>query len=130
MINDISYVVPAAGVNDYSQIQDYVDRMLSNDPMQREGATVVVYNATGSYGVAGTERDKLTADGFNVIAVADAPAGVCTEQYCVYANSDKSTTRAALAERYGEVQDGVPAGLQSDADFVVVVGIVEQVSAL
>lgn len=130
MINDISYVVPAAGVNDYSQIQDYVDRMLSNDPMQREGATVVVYNATGSYGVAGTERDKLTADGFNVIAVADAPAGVCTEQYCVYANSDKSATRAALAERYGEVQDGVPAGLQSDADFVVVVGIVEQVSAL
>lgn len=129
-INEISYVVPSAGVGNFSQIQDYIDKMLSNDPMQREGATIAVYNATGSYGVAGAERDKLTADGFNVVAVADAPAGICTSEYCVYAVNDKPATRAALTEKYGVVSDEVPAGLQGDVDFIVVVGVSEQVGAL
>lgn len=130
-INEISYVVPSAGTSNYSEIQAYVRSMLSSDPAQREGATIVVYNATGGYGVASAERDRLTADGYNVVAVADAVAGSCTEQYCVYSNGGKPATEAALAERYGvTVSTEVPVELQSDADIVIVVGIAEQVGAL
>lgn len=83
-INEISYVVPSAGTNNYTQIREYVEAMLRNDPAENENPALVVYNATGAYGVAGAERDKLIADGFNVMGVADTNSEDCAENICVY----------------------------------------------
>ena len=127
-------MVPAAGANNYGQIREYVDLMFNNDPVKRENAKIIVYNATGGYGVAGAERDRLKNDGFNVIGVADARGETCSERYCVYTLSDETpATTEALAERYNVVvgsADNIPNSLQlDDADFIVIIGAPEESEA-
>ena len=101
-INEISYVVPSAGERDYSQIRKYVAEMLSSDPKAREHARIVVYNASGRYGVAGAEREKLINDGYEVAGVGDAGVGGCAEKYCLYdMGQDFPATKMALEESYG-----------------------------
>lgn len=127
-INDISYVVSAAGDGDYSQIRRYVAEMLSNNPVVREHARIMIYNASGQYGVAGAERSKLVELGLEDIAVGDAEFGVCEAQYCVYAvGQDFPATRAMLEERYKLVMqeaDDLPWGIEpGEVDFVIILGL-------
>ncbi len=127
-INDISYVVPSAGERDYSEIREYVAEMFSSNPMAREHARIVVYNASGQYGVAGAERDKLVADGYKVAGVGDAELGICTEKYCIYVvGQDFPATRKALEERYGvsvKSAEELPEGIQpGEVDFAIVLGL-------
>lgn len=127
-INDISYVVPSAGEGNYSQIRKYVAEMFNSDPTAREHARIMIYNASGQFGVAGAERDRLIEAGFENIAVGDAELGVCDTQYCVYAvGQDFPATKAKLEERYKiavrgveELPDSVEPG---DVDFVIILGI-------
>ncbi len=128
-INEVSYVVPSAGNNNYSEIHKYVEEMFNSDPMAREKARIAVYNASGQYGVAGAERDKLVGDGFNVVGVGDATLGDCEETYCVYKVSDleMSATAEKLAERYGVTIRGreeLPESIEpGETDFVIVLGL-------
>lgn len=130
-INEVSYVVPAAGERNYADIQAYVAGMFSSDGVKRERAKFAVYNATGGYGVAGAEKTKLEESGFNVVRVGDATTGACETAYCIYAmNDEKVETRAVIEERYGvsvrpasELPGGV---LASGADFVIIVGAVSE----
>ncbi len=125
-INDISYVVPTAGANNYKVIQDYIKNMFSNDPVVREGAKIVVYNATDGFGIASSERDQLEASGFNVASVGDADASTCQERYCIYAlNPEMPGTQKMLTDRYSvEIREGdtLPEELWADADFVIIIG--------
>lgn len=128
-INDISYVLPKDenGTDGTARLQSYVREMLSNDPVTREHATVAVFNATGEYGVATAERNRLEADGYQVLEIDNAATEDCNEMYCVYAMNDtKPATAEALAKRYG-VTVRPAAELPTDvwpgeADFVVLVG--------
>lgn len=130
MINNISYVVPASGVNNYTEIHNYIDQMFSSNPAVREGADIVVFNGTETAGVAGAEKAKLEADGFMVSNVGDAETGVCAEKYCVYTlNEEMAGTKTALESRYqttakaaSELPGSVWAG---NADFVIIVGQAE-----
>lgn len=127
MINEISYVVPTAGQNNYQDIQEYVKQMFSSDPKAREGAKIAVYNATNEYGVAGAERNRLVDAGFTINTVGDANTETCAQKYCLFAiNEDKPETKKALEEFYGmqvlgpeELPDGVAT---SGLDFVILVG--------
>lgn len=125
-INGISYVVPAAGVNNYTQVHRYIAQILSNNPAVREGAEISVYNATGEAGIAGAEKTKLEADGYVISAVGDSEGAGCEAKYCVYAMTEEMpATQAALAERYGvEVRSGaeLPGDIYAGTnDFIIVV---------
>lgn len=128
-INDISYVLPKGegGTDGTARLQSYIREMLSNDPVAREHATVAVFNATGGYGVATAERNRLEADGYQVLSVDNAAAEDCDEQYCVYAMNDaKPATAEALGKRYG-VTVRPAAELPMDvwpgeADFAILIG--------
>lgn len=129
-INDISYVVPSAGNNDYSEIQRYVKDMFENNPTAHEQARVVVYNASGQFGVASAERERLQADGYDVVSIGDAGIGDCLEKYCVFAASgDFPATSAAFAERYGVTVrsfDELPEDIiPGETDFVIILGFNE-----
>ncbi len=129
-INDISYVVPSAGTNNYTVIQDYIKSMFSDSPIAREKAAIAIYNATDGFGVASSEREKLEAAGFIVASVGDADSTTCQDNYCVYVlNPEKAGTQRALADRYGvsvRGADELPAELQGGADFVVIIGKVAE----
>jgi len=129
-INGISYVVPAAGVGNWKEIQAYVDQMFSSNPVQREGATVAIYNGTDTSGLAGNEQSALEDQGYKVSKIGDAPSGLCAEKYCVYTlTAEKPQTSQALAEKYGvEVQDGagLPQNVRAaETDFIIIIGIAE-----
>lgn len=127
-INDISYVVPAAGTSNYSDIQKYVAEMLANNPVVREEARIAVYNASGQYGVAAAERERLTADDYEVVGIGDATIGDCLEAYCIYRVSDLEfpATEEALVSRYNslvktreELPDDIIPG---EVDYIIILG--------
>ena len=126
-INEISYVIPSSGNENYEQIRKYVAEMFSSNQVVREKAKITVYNATDGYGVAGAERERLENDGYNIIGVGNAEVTDCEGSYCMFVlNSEKSATVAALEERYGiqaRPAEELPEDILPDAsDIIILVG--------
>jgi LCP family protein required for cell wall assembly len=124
-INGISYVLPKSGVGNYGEIQDYVAKMLSNDPRTYEDATILVLNATEELGLAASEREALLSEGYNNIDIDDAPEGEYQQGYTLYAISDTKTGTKNLLETYYNTTSNsvseLPAGISQDYDFVIVI---------
>ncbi len=125
MINEISYVVPYGGEGYYSPIRTYVEKMLSSDPIVREGSTIEILNGSDKSDVASFEKTKLENEGFVVSAIGDAPDGEY-DSFAIYElSSGKSGTKARLQENYGvQTRDAesLPDGIVSDADFLIIIG--------
>ena len=125
MINGISYVLPVAGVGNYSKIHAYIKKKLSNS-YEGEDAQIVVLNGTSAYGVAANEKTSLEDKGFSVKSTSNAPADVSGfDGVKVFkVANDKPKTEAALKERYGvDIEGSVPESLSSyDCDFIVIIG--------
>lgn len=127
-INEVSYVIPTAGDGNYQKIQEYVAKMLDNDPLKRESAKILVLNGTGETGVAGAEKDKLENDGYTVSGVANAPeGGEYPEMFYLYVVNEESYGSMKKLENYynttARSAGELPAGVDTtDCDFVVIVG--------
>ena len=125
MINGISYVLPTAGVGNYSRIHTYMKKKLSNS-YEGEDAQIVVLNGTSAYGVAANEKLNLEDKGFSVKSTNNAPADVSgfdgVKLYQLA--NDKPKTAAALKELYGvEFENDLPDSLaEYDCDFIVIIG--------
>lgn len=128
-INGISYVIPAEGAGRYTQLQDYIARMLTSDPIVREGAEIIVMNGSERVGVAAEEREKLEAKGYNVIEIADAPAGeYIYDSIEIYDVSEglMPETKKSLEDYYGveaKEMSELPNGISPYGyDFIIVIG--------
>ena len=118
-------VVPTAGSFEYAEIQAFVDKNMSNDPVAREAANIVVMNGTETAGVALTESGRLTEAGFTVSNATNAPTPDYQRTTVYRINkSEKSGTAKALAKRYGvELITTDPGFVVDDGvDFVVIIG--------
>ena len=128
MIDNISYVYPAAGVGQYSQIHDYVKKQFSGKGYTTEGAKIVVLNGSEANGVAKNEKNDLEDEGFTVTQTANAPQkdglsgfdGIKVYQV----NSNKKKTASALKKRYKvDIKTKIPEDLKSyECDFIVIIG--------
>ena len=116
--------VPRAGTYDYSELQTYVAKSLSSDPAAAEGANIAVLNGSGVAGAAQTVADKLTAKGYTVSGVDNAPDGTYPPITIYEITKDKTATAAALAKLYNVtvVTTTPPFSVTGDTDFVIVVG--------
>jgi LCP family protein required for cell wall assembly len=129
-IGGISYVIPDLGAGMYREIHAYVDKMFSSNPAVREGATIAIYNATETPGVAGAEQTRLEDEGYTISEIDDAAIGDCAEKYCVFVLDEAmSATKAALEERYGisaQSAAELPGDIYpGDASIVIVIGAAE-----
>src|SRR6202012_1181781 len=52
-----SALIPAAGIDDYSDIQAQIKKILSSDPVTREGADVEILNGPSVNGLAGQQEN-------------------------------------------------------------------------
>jgi LCP family protein required for cell wall assembly len=132
--NGQSALAPAAGPDNFSQIQAYLKKMMTNDPVVKEGAKVVVLNGGTTDGLATKFSDYLTAKGLDVVAVDSAPPtpgpNVIIDQTTKKTNSDGSVssgkpgTKARLLQIFGSNSGSVTTAKVGypSADFIVILG--------
>lgn len=122
--NGMSVVIPTDGAFNYAGIQAYLKKQLSSNDVTREGANVVVLNGSGVAGVAQTQADKLTSEGFNISTVDSAPAGNydAVDIYQIGTGMDK--TKAKLESQFGvKVKTTAPpVSVADDTNFVIIFG--------
>ncbi len=125
-INGISYVIPSGGANYYTAIQNYVAKMLSNDPRVYEDPTILVLNGTEESGLATTEKQALEEDGYNKVDVDNAPTTDYTDKYTLYVLDDSTKgTKKMLEEKYSTTAksyDEMPPDITRDYNFVLILG--------
>jgi LCP family protein required for cell wall assembly len=116
-------LIPAAGEDDFSQIQSLMNQLTSSNPVAQEAAQVVVLNGTDTYGLASKKRSSLEADDINVIAVGDATADQATTTIIDNSGGKKPATLKLLEQQYGmNVTTTNPYSANYTADFIVVLG--------
>lgn len=118
-----SALIPAAGVDDYSQIVLYLKRVFSNDPVVKEAATAVVLNGTNTFGLASKESKRLESKGIDVVAIADASSPTSVSKIIDNSMGKKLATKQYLRSIYGDHFTGTnPYANLYTADFIVIVG--------
>jgi hypothetical protein len=131
-INGISYVVPKAGVSNYSIIQNYIATQLSNDPRIYEEPTILVLNGTNVAGVAGAEKSKLEEEGYKNVTADNAPEGEYPDDLTLYAlTSEKPGTKTLLEQFYNlasKSPEDLPENIPKDYDFILILGEKEESS--
>lgn len=122
--SSISALIPTAGQGDFSDIQTYMQRLNSNDPVVRENASVVILNGSNTSGLASQTATKLTNKGMDVKAVSNATLHQKT--VVVVLNKQKTGTLAYLQKTFKVVPTTNttvnPEAANYDADFVIILG--------
>jgi LCP family protein required for cell wall assembly len=122
-------LVPEAGVDDFSQLQQYYQQLTSNNPVVREAPTVVVLNGSKIIGLAHKEETSLQADGFNVVAIADANNEYPSTMIVDNSDGQKPNSKKVLQHLFpgttvtsdtGSTEAGEAQGYT--ANFVVILG--------
>lgn len=107
---------------DAGDVAALVNRWLTPPGEASEQARVQVLNGAGVAGLARRTSEELSANGFTVLAPADAPPGDYPRTV-VYQAGNAPFTARRLAQLLGaEVVVGKPAGVYSEAEIVVIVG--------
>jgi hypothetical protein len=120
-----SALAPTAGIDDFSQIQLYIKQLTSTNPVVKEGANVVVLNASGTTGLAKTNAANLTAANYNVVGYGNATGLYLSNEIVDTTKGSKPATLAALKKLYGTNVVTASPGLTSlypTADFIIVLG--------
>lgn len=115
---------PAAGDFQYDDIKAYISKKLSSNPVVSEAAPIVILNGTNQPGLGQTKSDALTAAGYNIVLIDNAPDGVYSgvEIYQIGTSSDG--TAKALSTLYGTTIKTTtpPIAVSEDVQFVIIYG--------
>lgn len=125
-----SALIPAAGLDDFSDIQLYIKKQMSNDQVAKEAASIVILNGGDITGLASKESNVLTSKGMNVTAVGDAETQAQTTIIDM-SKGAKPATKAKLQSIFGNnaaSADSTATASASypNADFVVVLGTAQK----
>lgn len=124
-----STLIPAAGLDDYSQIQAVVRNLTSNNPVVKEAANVVLLNATDTYGLAAKQQKVAEAHYLNITDVGDALANQAVTTIIDNSGGKKPATKRLLEQLFStRVTTTNPYSAKYKADFIVVLGA-DQVSS-
>jgi len=115
---------PTAGMYQYDAIRALIKKKLSSNPVTREEAKVAVLNGSETAGVAQTEADKLTAQGFIVGDISNAPEGVYGAVDIYQIGDGKTATKAKLESMFGTKvkTTAVPFTVSEGTNFVIIFG--------
>lgn len=120
-----SVAVQENGTNliwDAGDVAALVNRWLTPPGEASEQARVQVFNGAGVVGLARRTSEELSGQGFTVLAPADAPPGNYPHTV-VYQTGNAPFTARRLAQLLGaELVVGTPAGVNSEAEIVVILG--------
>lgn len=122
--NGQSTLIPAAGLDDYSDIKAFLSKQTSSNPVVQEGAKIVVLNGTTTYGLASKIQKQLKAKNMRVSDIGDAGnTAQVTSTIIDLSSGHKPGTKAALVKFFGNHSTTQnPYGTLYDADFIIVLG--------
>lgn len=123
-VNGASVVIPTEGTYAYADIQNYIAKNLSSDPILSEAAPIAVYNGTGQVGFALTNANELEDLGYTIAMVDNAPSGEY-DAVEIYQIGDGNTgTSKKLASRYGVTVKATtpPVTVSEEVKFVIIFG--------
>jgi polyisoprenyl-teichoic acid--peptidoglycan teichoic acid transferase len=122
--NGQSALIPAAGIDDYSDIQTFLKKQTSTNAVVQEGAKIVVLNGTTTNGLATKIKNQLKTKNMNVSDIGDAGNTAQTTSTIIdLSATHKPGTKAALIKFFGNhVTTQNPYGTLYDADFIIVLG--------
>ena len=122
----VSYVLPVAGVGDFSDIQYFLRNELKDSYLKDENASIMVLNGTLSNGLATTKAEELKSFGYTVSQIGNAPTKNYNKTVVVdLKNGENRYTQSYLERRFGVTAVGsvpestIDPGL---ADFVIILG--------
>jgi hypothetical protein len=113
-INGLSVVEPRAGLSDYSNIHTFLHKSLKDGLLTKENASVAIYNATGTSGLATSEANLLKSYGYNVTTIENAPNATNPPTSVVV---DLSKGSAKYTRHYLESRLGVTATSKIPSDY-------------
>lgn len=120
-----SALIPAAGIDNFYDIQSFINRQTSSDPVVQEAATVVVLNGTSINGLATKVRKRLVEKNIIVSEIGDAGNTTPAAKTTIIDNSKatKPATTALLTRLLGKQFTKVNRYADIyDADFIIIVG--------
>lgn len=94
-------VLPVAGMYNYEDVQAYISKKLSSNPVVRENAPIAVFNGSGVDGLGHTKTSELKDLDYNVTLVDTAPEGNYSSVEIYQIGDESSKTAAKLASKYG-----------------------------
>jgi polyisoprenyl-teichoic acid--peptidoglycan teichoic acid transferase len=115
---------PSLGLGKYSAIQQWTHTYLTDSYLQSESATISLYNGTNLAGLAAKTGDFLKAYGYDIAAVANAPAGSYPKTILTdYSGGKKPYTIKFLENRFHATVVSAPASQSADgAEIKLVLG--------
>jgi polyisoprenyl-teichoic acid--peptidoglycan teichoic acid transferase len=125
-----SALAPAAGLDAFGAIQLYLKKQMTNDPVVKESAKVVILNGGDTTGLASKMSNYVTGKGINVVSVDDGPhtvgGNIIIDQTTKTTSgaSAKPATKARLLQLFGSGSGTAAAGSAGypTADFVIILG--------
>jgi len=115
---------PSAGDFNYNDIQAYIAKKLSNNPVIQEDAPVIVLNGTERAGLGQTEADNLRTAGYNIYYVDTAPESTYETTEIYQIGTDNSGTASALSKLFNVTikTTDPPIDVDETARFVIIIG--------
>lgn len=118
-----SALAPAAGLDDFSDIQTYILQQTSSNAIVQEGASVVLLNGTTTTGLASQQKSRLIGKHLTVDGVGDAKASLAVTSIIDVSKGKKPATATLLTQLYGNHLTTVnPYAGVYDTDFIIVIG--------
>lgn len=119
-----SALIPAAGVGNYEDIRAQIQKVFTAGPLVKENSAIEVLNATDATGLAKLTSHSLTAQGVNIVGVADAAVNQPTTTLIDNSQGQKPSTLNYLRTTYKAtvVTDQKLTTNYPAADFILVLG--------
>ena len=119
-----SALIPAAGLDDFSDIQAYLNQITSSNPVVQEGATIEILNGTATNGLATKIKTKLTADQLVVDKIGDSSNPPQATTVIIDNSKGKMpATSALLSKTFGvHPTTANTTGLTFSDNFIIILG--------
>ncbi len=118
-----SALTPAAGLDNFSDIQKQIQKLFTADPVTKESAVAVILNGTQTPGLALAQENKLIGKGMTV-SIGDAPAAQATTTIVDNSKGSMPNTLAYLKSTYHAtvVASTTLTATYPSADFILILG--------
>lgn len=116
------YLVPKAGTNNFSEVQELAHEIFSEPYLQEESAKIEVLNASVNVGVASEVSKMLKSYGYSVITIGDSDEKKEESVIYDYSNGQKAFTTQFLSNRLSAKVVKQPKNTSSNIDITVYIG--------